>query len=235
MNNKSGNLYGILATAIIGFLFSVNLSVAQIASRSKDVVVVTPASMPKDTQQRGNAFALYSDGGDGSSYLYIEQNQGENLLVLNVTDPAHVKQVATMTLAVPAPYEFLGPISHSTYLVRFYNGDGMAVLDLRKPKAPSLKRLNAFQNGSQIESLGRSAFLLASAEPLDIQHNARDYQVVDTSNPIDPTLLYTARQVSATLTCEETGTTFLLGSEGLTIIRRPQVEEKYRSELSYTN
>jgi hypothetical protein len=55
----------------------------------------------------------------------------------------------------------------------------------------------------------------------------RDYQIVDTSNPADPALLFTVKQVSGEIARDETGTTFLLGSEGLTVIRHPQVEEKY--------
>jgi hypothetical protein len=39
--------------------------------------------------------------------------------------------------------------------------------------------------------------------------------------------LDTVRLVTDKTTRDETGTTFLLGSEGLTIIRRPRVEEEY--------
>jgi hypothetical protein len=35
------------------------------------------------------------------------------------------------------------------------------------------------------------------------------------------------KQVSGETARDETGTTFLLGSDGLTVIRHPQVEEKY--------
>jgi hypothetical protein len=51
--------------------------------------------------------------------------------------------------------------------------------------------------------------------------------VVGSFNPANPVLLDTVRLVTDKTTRDETGTTFLLGSEGLTIIRRPRVEEEY--------
>jgi hypothetical protein len=39
--------------------------------------------------------------------------------------------------------------------------------------------------------------------------------------------------VTSKLERNETGTTFLLGHDGLTIIRRPQVEYRYKSEQGY--
>jgi hypothetical protein len=51
--------------------------------------------------------------------------------------------------------------------------------------------------------------------------------VVGSFNLANPVLLDTVRLVTDKTTRDETGTTFLLGSEGLTIIRRPRVEEEY--------
>jgi hypothetical protein len=64
---------------------------------------------------------------------------------------------------------------------------------------------------------------------------ARDYQVIDASTPEEPILLYTAKLVNGRIRRDETGTTFLLGSEGLTIIRRPRVEEAYQAKQSGIN
>jgi hypothetical protein len=235
MSIKSRLFIGALAAAIFACLSSANMVEAQIVSRSKEIVVVKPASLPELAQQGGIALQMYSESGDGSSYLYIEQNHGERLLALNVTDPAHVKMVGAVTLAVPGPFEFLGALGDSAFLVRFRNNAGLAVLDLRKPKVPALKPLSALQNPGRIESLGHSAFLMVSEGQLDVPPIPRDYQVVDTSNPFDPTLLFIVKQVNASISRDETGTIFLLGSEGLTIVRRPRVEEEYRSEQSYTN
>ena len=60
---------------------------------------------------------------------------------------------------------------------------------------------------------------------------ARDYQVVDTSSPADPVLLATVTLVKQQVSNDQTGTLFLLGSQGLTVVRRPRVEQERRLEL----
>jgi hypothetical protein len=52
--------------------------------------------------------------------------------------------------------------------------------------------------------------------------------VIDISSPSEPTLLATIAQVRHTVVNNDEGTTFLLGSEGLTVIRRTRVENDYR-------
>jgi hypothetical protein len=54
--------------------------------------------------------------------------------------------------------------------------------------------------------------------------------LVDVSNPAHPTPVATIKQVNHKVVNEETGTTYLLGSDGLTVIRRPRVEEDHRIE-----
>jgi hypothetical protein len=56
-----------------------------------------------------------------------------------------------------------------------------------------------------------------------------DFQVIDTSTPSDPVLLATVKQVKHRLVKDDTGTPFLLGSDGLTVIRRLSVEEEYKT------
>jgi hypothetical protein len=59
---------------------------------------------------------------------------------------------------------------------------------------------------------------------------SHDYHLVDVTNPAGPTPLATIKQVRHKLVNEETGTTYLLGSDGLTVIRRPRIEEDYKTE-----
>jgi hypothetical protein len=63
---------------------------------------------------------------------------------------------------------------------------------------------------------------------------AHDYQVVDISNPAGPTPLATIKQVKHKVVNEETGTTYLLGSDGLTVVRRPRVEDDYKIQQIQT-
>ena len=206
-----------------------------VVSRSNDVVVITPASLPTHAQEPGIAFQLYSERSDGSVYLYIEQDQGARLLVLDVTDPARVKMVREVALTVPGPFEFVRTLESSSLLIKYHNNLGMAVLDLRKPKAPVIRAVPGLQHPGYSESLGDSTLLIVDQPRMDSPSIPRDYQVVDTSNPADPFLLFTIKQVNATLSRNETGTTFFLGHDGLTIIRRPQLEDQFQSEQRYTN
>ena len=201
---------------------------AEIVSSSKDIVIEQPTDLPELAQRQGLALELYSGSGDGRTYLYIEQHHGERLVVLDVTDPAKLKMVGTATFAVPAPFDFVRPLGSSAMLVRFRNNVGVAVVDFRKAKEPTLKTVNGLRYPGHTEPLGESGFLMENLVRLDTPITARDYQVVDTSNPADPRLMYTAKLVTHRATREETGTTFLLGSEGLTVIRRLHAEEAYK-------
>jgi hypothetical protein len=51
---------------------------------------------------------------------------------------------------------------------------------------------------------------------------------MDISSPSDPSLLTTVKDVKHQVVNGDTGTTFLLGSEGLTVIRRVNVENDYK-------
>jgi hypothetical protein len=59
----------------------------------------------------------------------------------------------------------------------------------------------------------------------------RDYQVIDISSPSDPLLVTTVKEVKHRVVNGDTGTTFLLGSGGLTVIRRLSVENDYKTHL----
>jgi hypothetical protein len=235
MTIKSRLVSGAIVATILGIAPLVCLAEAKVVSHSKDIIVVLPTSLPELAQRQGIAFQLYSGSSDGKCYLYIEQHQGERLLVLDVTNPANIKLVNTEALTVPGPFDFVRTLGNSAVLLRFRNNHGTAVLDLRKPKKPALKAVAALTFTGHTESLGDSAFLMADEQATVMPSVPRDYQVADTSNPADPSLLYTVKKVNGNITRAETGTVFLLGSEGLTIIRHPREEAKYQDEESYTN
>jgi hypothetical protein len=224
-----------LAAILLGGAPLACVAEAQIVSRSGDVVVVPASSLPDVARQGGVALQLYGGSGDGSSLLYVEQSQGANLLVLDVTDPAHVKTAGTVPLAGSGAFDFERKLGTSAFLVRFRNNAGWGVLDVRRPKAPALKVLSGLKDLGSTESLGDSAFLVVDGHSLDGAGVQQDYQVIDSSNPEDPAVLATVKQVSGEAVLAETGTTFLLGSEGLTIIRHPEMEAKYKLAESYSN
>src|ERR1700748_873346 len=108
---------------------------AEIHSRSKDLVIMEARDLPEQAQARGNSLFLHSDNA-GSTYLYVEQQQGARLSVFDVTDPAHIKLVVSMPVAAEGAFDFVRPLGNNTELVYFRDGQKEAVLDLRKAKRP---------------------------------------------------------------------------------------------------
>jgi hypothetical protein len=200
---------------------------AEVRSKTNELIVVEPKDLPEQAQIPGNSFFLYSDN-SGSTYLYVEQQQGARLTTFNVTDPSRIKVVVSTPITTPGAFDFVRPLGGHGELVRFRDDKSMAVLDLHKVNEPTLHAINGLSEGGLTEELGESGILMVN-EPYDyVRATPRDYQVVDISSPSEPMLLVTVAQVKHKLVKNDTGTTFLLGSEGLTVIRRPRVEDEYK-------
>jgi hypothetical protein len=200
---------------------------AAVHSKTNELVVIQPADLPEQAQIPGNSFFLYSDS-SGSTYLYVEQQQGARLTAFDVTDPSKIKVVVSTPITAPGAFDFVRPLGGHGELVRFRDSRSVAVLDLHKVNQPTLHVINGLSEGGTTEELGESGILMVN-EPYDyVRATPRDYQVVDISSPSQPMLLVTVAQVKHKLVKNDTGTTFLLGSEGLTVIRRPRVEDEYK-------
>ncbi len=76
------------------------------------------------------------------------------------------------------------------------------------------------------ERLGNDGVILTSQPAMQ---PARDLQVVETANPQELNQVLGVKGVREEITNDNTGTTFLLTSEGLYLIRRPAVEEDYQN------
>jgi|ERR1700691_1320108 hypothetical protein len=81
--------------------------------------------------------------------------------------------------------------------------------------------------------LGESGFLVRTQAHTYTPAVARDYQVIDVAGSI-PTQLATVSEVKHRATNDYTGTTFLLGSNGLTVVRRLSVENDYKEQQLQT-
>jgi hypothetical protein len=220
-----------LLTALIAGLVAAPSSHAALTTKSKALIVMQPADLPDAAQREGQSMKLHITS-DGSSFLYIEQLQLERIVVLNVSDPSHIKTVATVSLIGPSAFDFDRDLDEHYVLLRYRDGKGVAVMDISHPAQPALKPADGLLEAHVAEDLGNKAFLGKSnsslAEPLP-----SDYQVIDSSNPLKPQLITTVSQVRSSLTNSATGTTFLLGSSGLTVLRRPDVE--WQQNLSAHN
>ena len=220
---KSTLALGLVVAASVLFTTSAE---AEIHSRSKQLVVMEAPDLPEQAQTHGNSLFLHSDSA-GSTYLYIEQQRGARLSVFDVTDPAHIKLVVSTPLAAEGAFDFVRPVGDHAELVYFRDSQKEAVLDLRKAKKPVLRTISTVTDLGPAETLGVNGLLVTSQAHQYVPAVAHDYQVIDIAASV-PTQLVTVKDVKHRTTNDETGTTFLLGSDGLTVIRRPRVEEEYK-------
>jgi hypothetical protein len=219
---------------VLACLLSCSLASAEITSRSKDIVIEQPRDLPEAAQTVGQAMEIRSLG-SGRTYLYIEQQTLSRIAILDVTDPAHIKSVGMVKIEAPGTYDFVRSLGGATELISFRDDKSAAVLDFRNPKAPTLIRTNTLQQATRIESIGDTGLLLNNVPRLNADSLPHDYQVVDCSDPRAPQLLLKIGSVEKRLTNPDTGTTFLLGSDGLIVIRQPKIEEAYHTQESATN
>jgi hypothetical protein len=205
---------------------------AEIHSKSNDLVVMEARDLPEQAQTPGNSLFLHSDNA-GNTYLYVEQQQGARLSIFDVTDPARIKLVVSTPLAAQGAFDFVRPLGNNAELVYFRDGQKEAVLDLRNAKRPVLRMIPAMTDFGPAEPLGESGFLVTAQAHQYTPAVARDYQVIDVAGSI-PTQLATVNDVKHRVTNDYTGTTFLLGTDGLTVVRQLSVENDYKEQQLQT-
>lgn len=192
------------------------------------VVLVSPAELPELARVTGQAMALHMTG-SGRTFLYVEQKDGTRLAIFDVTDPAKIKQEAAAELDVPGAFDFVSSLGEQVELIRFRNGQGEAVLDLRKAKLPTLKIVPGLKFHGSTERLVGDGFAITNQATMRSDAKARDYQILASVDSREPERVYDVKQVRQEITNDETGTTFLLGIDGLYVIRRLAVEEEYET------
>jgi len=194
--------------------------------QSDKIILVRPTDLPELARQDGEAMLLHETG-DGRTFLYVEQSDGGCLAVFDVTDPGHVKEEAAVRLGALGPFDFVSPVGDRAEVVRFRQGQGVAVLDLSKLKVPTMKIVQGPELQVLTKRLGDDGVILANQPDQPAALSARDFQVVETANPRESNLALRVKGVHEEITNDNTGTTFLLTPEGLYLIRRPAVERDY--------
>ncbi len=165
----------------------------------------------------------------GTQYLYLEQKHGARLAIFDVSEPAHIRLIASVNTGVAKTHDFVQPVGDALELIRFRDGSGSALLNLKKAKLP---RIEKFETSAidPIEMLGDSGYLAVTlridAPRFDLQR--KDVQVVDSA--ANPHQLATVYGVTRTAEFSEAGTVFLLGSRGLTVVRRLSIEQQHAIE-----
>jgi hypothetical protein len=192
-------------------------------------IVVQPAALPEPARQAGQAMLLH-DSDDGRTLLYVEQSQGTQLAIFDVTYPAHIKSAGAVQLDTPGPFDFVSKVDNRAEVVRFREGKGEAVLDLTKGNAPALK------TAQRLTLQGTTAPLIedritARSETDRTTQPSQGHQLVETESLEELDGVIGAKQIREQVTNRDTGTTFLLTESGLYVIRGPLAErDKERRE-----
>jgi hypothetical protein len=211
-------------TAVAAFTLTGNAEARNHSSNK--IILMRPTDLPELARGTGEAMLLHATG-DGRTFLYIEQNEGARLAVFDVTDPAEIKVETAAPLNAPGSFDFVSSLGDDAERVRFRNGQGEAVLNLHKAKAPTLNTIQGLDLHGSTQRLGDDGRIVVDGRNLQSDATDPHYQLVDISNPLDPHPVADVMQVRAELTNDETGTTFLLTADGLYVVRRTAVEGEY--------
>lgn len=207
-----------------------------LAAPSRNLIIVPPTKLPASARQSGDAMFLHETI-DGTTLLYIEQDHGSRLAILDVTDPARIKGAGSVEVDAPGPFDFVSSLGGRAELIRFRQSQGNAVLDLHKAKVPVLKMPPGLTLKGAAVPLGNDGLTVSSRVVADSQVT-RDYQVqvINTANSLKLNRVANVKDVREEITKYDTGTTFLLTDRGLVVLRRPVKEmDKALRDLDYAN
>ncbi|MBX6359324.1 hypothetical protein [Pseudacidobacterium ailaaui] len=205
---------------------------AAVQPRTAHIVIESPDTRPVLAEAHPEAMYLY-DTSDGKTVLYVEAENGHVLDALDVTDPGHIRRLAQTEVAAAGAYDFVAPAGSQAVLVRYRDGSGTALLQLKRYTNPTLEPLPDAGSYTKAEPFGESGLLLFSPDRSTGDAGRRFSQahtckVVDTRGPLQSVLLATVPDVRQRVLKSDTGTLFLLTGEGVTVIRRPRVEEEHQ-------
>jgi hypothetical protein len=213
-------------------LFTAALALTVAFNQAKAYVRPNLAVRPIAATADAQDLMLHADD-NGSTFLYVEQQQGAVLSVYDVTDPARIKLDASVQTGARGSYDFVGALGNSE-LIAFRDGSGSGVIDLQKAKAPKLAMI-AGSVPAETEKLGDSGYLASSFEkaaPIATPAaQPREVQVVETAAAA-PRVVSTVASVTKQVARPETGTTFLLGQDGITVVRQIATERAYEEQLA---
>jgi hypothetical protein len=195
--------------------------------RSRTLVVESPSELPELAQKDGEALYLHNTG-DGRMILYIEGLGGKNLSILDVTDPAKIRPIGRVDISGTVPFDFVQDVNGSAILIHYRNESGFATLNVHRIARPVITPLPTLELSHNAEMIDNTGLLVSATNTKSQPAVApRDYEVVDTTYPSHLVLAATVGSVKQTLSNQNTGTQFLLSHEGVTVVRRPQVEQEY--------
>jgi hypothetical protein len=202
--------------------------------KSKAIVIETPSDLPELARVPTEAMFLYQTH-EAQVILYLEQDQGRKLGILDVTDPANVKAVGQISINAPALYDFVQYLGSGRTLIHYRNHTGFAVLNFKDYKMPVLTAEPEYLHPATAEPDGSSGLLLvspgssASTAPKPAQE--KEYEVFSVSSGSGAAPLATIQNVIQRVDRAGTGTIFLLTDQGVTEVRYLAAEREHQIEV----
>lgn len=202
---------------------------------SQTIVVESPSALPILAIHNGEAMYLHT-AEDGRVFLYVETEGGSSVSVLDVSDPSRIRALAKVPASTQGAFDFVQDIGDEEALVRFRGTSQVALLNLAKATHPAMMELPLPEEAGGAEALGRTGLLVTTSKsPAFFAPNPQTFYVMDTASASRPALLAKIPAVKQRLAQQDTGTTYLLNRDGVTVIRRPRAEQAARDAETYTN
>ena len=221
------------ATLIAVLASAVSANAVTNKSQSKTIVVQSSSAVPELGMENSEAMYLQKTS-DGRALLYVESAKGAELTTLDVTDPARIRRVAETKLGASSVFDFAEPIGSDGVLIRYRDGSGEALINMKHSNHPVLESASALSGTEAAEKLGETGLLSASTDmPAPIVQNDPIYTVWDNSKASHPAVLATVPGVTQRLSNQDTGTLFLLSKDGITVVRRLRVEHDYKVNVAW--
>jgi hypothetical protein len=225
MNSRISKLLIVVVALLVIVQASVQASAKQ---TSKAVVVDSPSDLPPSAQRPSEA--MYMRSFHGRVVLYLEQDQGRKLAMLDVTDPQKIRAVGEVSIDAPSPFDFAQDLRDSV-LIHYRNHSGFAVINFKNYKEPLLKQEPDYLHPSSVQSNGSNTLLFVSSTASASQTAITQKEVVSVADPTDSKPVATIRGVFQRLDRPESGTIFLLNEQGLSVIRCIATEKDYEQEM----
>ena len=203
---------------------------AEASVQSKFIIVEFPSDLPQPAQISSVAMYLHHTGA-AQAILYLEQDQGRKLAILDVTDPANIRAVGQVSLNAAAPYDFVQNLDDSAVLIHYRNHSGFAVISFKQYKQPTLAEEPEYVHPASVKAIGPDGLLLVSPTGPSSAREAQ-YEVLAISHPSNPTPLAIIKGVIQRADRPQTGTIFLLNGQGLTVVRCLATEQEHQMQVN---
>jgi hypothetical protein len=220
-----------ISRILLALVFAITISVqAKANAHSKSIVVESPSDLPELARGRSEAMYLHYTH-EAQAILYLEQDQGHKLAILDVTDPANIKAVGRVSVGAPAVYDFVQYLGDSRTLIHYRNHSGFAVISFKNYKQPVLTAELEYLHPASAQADGPNGLLLVSSSSASAPVREAQVEVLSISNSSGATPLATIQGVIQRVDRPQTGTIFLLNDQGLTVVRCLAAEREHQTEV----